>query len=250
MADKPMTIIDHLAELRRRLLISAASLLAGIVLSLVFYKNIIDLLTRAADHPKLYFFTLTGAIGPIMKIAFLGGFIVALPVTVYQIVAFISPGLTPKERRYLFLLLPAVGFSFLAGVFFAYFVMIPPMVRFLLSFGSDIATPQVSLESYVNTVTSLLFWVGVVFELPVLMYFLTFLRVARPSFFSRFRKPWIVLAFVLAAIITPTPDPVNQTLVALPMIVLYEVGILLSKLAARKPRKRAALQPGPSEAAG
>ncbi len=250
MADKPVSLSTHLAELRRRLLICAGALLFGVILSFVFYERIFDVLTRPGDHPQLYSYTLTGNIGPIMKVAMLGGFILALPVTVYQFVRFIGPALARRERRYLYLLLPGVGFSFCAGVAFAYFVLVPSVVDFLLDFGSDVATVQPSLGSYVNTVVALLFWMGVAFETPFLMYFLTVLRIGRPSFFARHRRTWVVIAFILGAIITPTFDPINQTLIAGPFILLYEIGIWLSKLAARKPKPRPGLTPEPSEASG
>jgi sec-independent protein translocase protein TatC len=236
MADKPLSLTTHLAELRRRALVCAGAILIGVVLSLVFYEQIFDVLKRPGDDPQLYSYTLTGNIGPIMKVAMLGGFIVALPVTVYQIVAFISPALTRQERRYIFMVLPGVGLSFLAGVAFAYFVLVPSVVDFLLNFGTDVAVVQPSLSSYINTVVSLLFWMGVAFETPFLMYFLTVLRIGKPSFFARHRRSWVVIAFILGAVITPTFDPINQTVVAGPFIVLYEIGIWLSKLAARRPK--------------
>ncbi|MBI3743663.1 MAG: twin-arginine translocase subunit TatC, partial [Chloroflexi bacterium] len=193
MPDQAMPVVGHLAELRRRVFICLIALIAGVAVSFVFYKQIIRVLERAGGHPHLYIFTLTGAIGPVMKIALLGGVIVSLPVWVYQIVAFIAPGLTRKERRYLFMLLPAVTFCFVGGVAFAYFVLIPPMVDFLLTFGNDVATPQPSLQSYIDTVTMLMFWMGVAFETPFLMYFLALIHIVKPSFYSRFRKYWFVI---------------------------------------------------------
>ncbi|MEE9285725.1 MAG: twin-arginine translocase subunit TatC [Dehalococcoidia bacterium] len=240
MPDQPMSVTGHLAELRRRVFVSLIALVAGIVVSFIFRERIFDILTRPGpDDLELFFFTLTGAIGPTMKVALLGGFIVALPVIVHQAVGFIAPGLTGRERRYLYLLLPGVAVCFMAGVAFAYFVLVPPIVEFLLDFGGDIAEPRPSLGSYIDTVTALLFWMGVAFETPFLMYFLTLIGVANPRFFARQRRAWLVISFVLGALITPTFDPINQTMVAGPFIVLYEIGILLSRVAARRPRRRA-----------
>ena len=238
MSDEQMSLTGHLAELRRRLLISFLALVVGIVLAFIFRIRIFDILTRAGDDPDLFFFTLTGAIGPTMKIALLGGFIVALPVVVYQFVRFLAPALSRKERRYLLLLLPSVAICFMAGVAFAYFILVPPIVDFLLEFGTEVASPRPSLESYVNTVVALLFWMGMAFETPFLMYFVTLVGIGKPSFFARHRRTWVVIAFILGAVITPTFDPINQTMVAVPFIVLYELGIWLSKLAARKPRRQ------------
>ena len=238
MADQSMSVTGHLAELRRRAIVSVIALVAGVIVAFVFRDRIFDILTRAGGDPQLYFFTLTGAIGPTMKVAMLGGFIVALPVVVHQFVGFIAPGLTGRERRYVYLLLPGVAICFMAGVAFAYFVLVPSIVDFLLNFEAAGARGQPSLESYINTVIALLFWMGIAFETPFLMYFMTLIGIANPGFFARQRRAWIVISFVLGAVITPTFDPINQSMVAGPFIVLYELGILLSRIAARKPRRR------------
>ena len=238
-----MSLASHLGELRRRLLISVVALVAGIAVSFIFREFLFDLLKRPGGDPDLYFHQITGVIGPTMKVAMLGGVVLALPVLVYQGVMFLAPGLTSSERRYLYLMLPGVASAFAGGVAFAYFILVPPIVEFLLEFGSGIAEPIVGLGSYVNTVVALMFWMGVGFETPFLMFFLSSLGIATPSFFARHRRSWVVVSFVLAAVITPTFDPINQSMVAGPFIVLYEIGILLSRLAARRTRRRA--QPAP-----
>lgn len=240
MADKSMPFTWHLGELRRRLLISVGALVIGVVVSFIFRRRIFDILERPAGDIPLYFYELTGVIGPTMKMALLGGFILALPVLVYQAVMFLAPGLTSKEKRYLNLLIPGVLLCFAAGVTFAYFILAPAVVEFLVGFGEGIATPLISIGSYINTVVALLFWMGIAFETPFLMYFLTLIGVLNPRFLARQRRVWVIIAFVLGAVITPTFDPVNQTMVAGPFIVLYEVGIWLSRLAARRPRRRQA----------
>ena len=120
--------------------------------------------------------------------------------------------------------------SFAAGAAFGYYVLIPPAINFLINFGGDIAEPTILIGNYVNLVVMLLFWMGVVFETPAVMFLLAKLRIVSPAGFSKWRRHWVVVAFVLGAIITPTFDPINQTLVAGPLIVLYEVGIWLSKV--------------------
>ncbi|MBI2865992.1 MAG: twin-arginine translocase subunit TatC, partial [Chloroflexi bacterium] len=150
-----------------------------------------------------------------------------------------SPGLTPREQRFLYALLPAAFLAFAAGAAFAYFVLVPPALRFLLSWGGDIARPQIRIGNYVNVVTTLVFWVGVVFEMPLVVAFLARLGVISHRTLWRFQRWAIVLAFVLGAIITPTFDPINQSLVALPLIVLYQVSILLAWLLRRQPRAEA-----------
>ena len=132
--------------------------------------------------------------------------------------------------------------SFVAGAAFGYRVLFPPAVHFLLTFGSDVATPFIRIGNYVNLMLSLLFWMGVLFETPVVLFFLAKIGVVTPEFLGRHRRYAVVIAFILGALITPTFDPINQALVAIPVIVLYEISIWLTKLA-RPDRKRKELEP-------
>ena len=182
---------------------------------------------------------ITEFLGIAAKASLLVGLFSALPFVLYQLVMFVAPGLKPKERRYLYALLPLSVISFLAGAAFGYRIVFPPAVRFLLGFGSDVATPFIRIGNYVNLMLSLLFWMGIVFETPVVLFFLAKIGVVTPEFLARNRRFAVVVAFVLGAIITPTFDPVNQSMVAAPIVVLYEVGIWLAKLA-RRGRKRTA----------
>ena len=161
----------------------------------------------------------------------------ALPVTIYQIIMFIAPGLTRRERRLLFAFLPLVLLAFVSGMAFAYFVLTPPALHFLLNFGEDVVTPLIRVSNIVNLMVRLLFWMGVAFETPLIMYLLAQLGIVSSQRLSRFRRVWVVIAFILGALITPTFDPINQTLVALPLLALYEFGILLARLAERSRRK-------------
>ena len=129
----------------------------------------------------------------------------------------------------------------MVGAAFGYRVLFPPMVNFLLNFGSDVATPLISIRSYVNLMLTLLFWMGVIFEIPVVTFFLAKIGLVSPEALGRNRRYAVVAAFILGAVITPTFDPINQALVALPIIVLYEVSVWLAKLAVRGRRKSAAL---------
>jgi len=172
-------------------------------------------------------------LGVTVKVSLLGGLILALPIILFQIIRFTAPGLTGKEKRWIFAMLPGAFFCFVGGVGFAYFVILPPILRFLLTFGGDIATPMIRIGNYLNVVITLLFWMGLAFETPLIMFTLTKIGVVKSSLFSAGRRYAVVLAFVLGALITPTFDPINQTLVACPLILLYEIGIWLSKLANR-----------------
>ena len=242
--ERELPFLQHLHELRRRLIISVLAVVVATVAAFVFYEQIIQWLLLPADdlsasgaggeNGNLVFIELTEMLAVSIKVSLVTGLVVAFPVVLYQIIMFVAPGLTSKEKRHLFTFMPGVVLAFGAGVAFGYFVVIPPAFNFLLSWGNDIATPTIRISNYVNLVIMLLFWMGIVFETPVVMFILAKLGIVSPSGLARWRRYWVVVAFILGALITPTFDPVNQSLVAVPLIVLYELGILLAKVAARQ----------------
>jgi len=156
---------------------------------------------------------------------------------VYQLFAYVAPGLTSKEKRMVFSVLPAITIMFLAGVAFAYFLALPPAINFLYTFNKDIAEPMVRIENYVNVVTRMLLVVGLVFETPIVIMGLARLGVVSPQWLAQRRRMWVVVAFITAAIITPTFDPINQAIIAIPLILLNELGILLARLVYKKKRE-------------
>ena len=219
-------------------MIAALAVVATTVVAFIFHPWIIRSLLQPADYPtdipgRLVFIDVTEMFGVAMKVSIVTGLVLALPVVLAQIMLFVAPGLTPREKRYLFAFLPAVLLAFAGGVAFGYLVLIPPAINFLINFGGEIAEPTIRVSSYINLITMLLFWMGVVFETPVIMFILARFGVVSSAGFARWRRHWVVVAFVLGALITPTFDPINQSLVAIPLIVLYEAGIWLSKLARR-----------------
>ena len=239
MNDTPKPVSAHLVELRRRVTLSVVAVVVGMMVAFVFHRPILRLLQAPAPEcsgvpvNQLIFTEPTEFIGIAFKVSLLAGFVMALPFLLLQIVLFVAPGLTGTERRYLFALLPVSLLAFALGAAFGYFVLFPPAFKFLCTFGSDVATPFIRIGSYTNLMLTLLFWMGIVFETPVVLYFLSRIGVVSYSQLSRWRKYAVVVAFILGAIITPTLDPVNQTIVALPIIVLYEVGIWLARLGGR-----------------
>ena len=249
MNDRNLTILQHLAELRRRVIISVLAVLVGSAVSWAFFREIIDFLVRPARDldtgagGQLIFTEVTELLTTSIKVSFVAGFIIALPIILYHVVMFVAPGLTPKERRYLLAFLPGAFLSFVAGLAFGYFVLTPPALHFLLTFGDDVAVPLIKVSNIVNLMIRLLFWMGIAFETPLVMYLLAQLGLVDARKLGRFRRYWVVIAFILGAIITPTFDPVNQALVAGPLIVLYELGILLARLAGRGRRSREAITP-------
>lgn len=230
-----MTLVEHLAELRQRLIISVAALAATTLASFFFAQQIFQVLIQPAGGVTLIYTEVTEMLGTYMKVALLSGLILALPVIIYEVVMFVAPGLTPPEKRYLYALMPGAILSFAAGAAFAYFVLVPPALNFLFSLGSNIAIPQIKIGNYVSTVASLIFWIGIIFETPLVIFFLARIGVVNARLLSRFRRYAFVGAFILGAAITPTFDPINQALVAAPLILLYELGILLARLAGKRP---------------
>ncbi len=238
MKDRSLSLREHLDELRIRLLIAALTWVVATSISFIFYKHIIRFLLRpaetlnspAAGGAGLVFTEVTEMLAVTFKVALMSGVVLASPVILYQVIMFVAPGLTTRERRYLLAFMPGVLMAFVGGAAFAYFVLIPPAINFLLQLGSDIATPMIRIGNYVNLMVRLLFWMGVVFETPLVMFLLARLGIVSHRSLARWRRYWVVVAFILGAIITPTFDPINQILVAVPLIVLYEAGIWLAKL--------------------
>jgi sec-independent protein translocase protein TatC len=168
------------------------------------------------------------------QVAMIVAVVLALPVITYQAIGFVLPALLPHEKKYLYMAVPGAMFSFTVGVLFGYILVIPVAIQFLLWFGTDnIEGLEVkwAFSEYIDTVSTLLLWMGLSFETPLLMFFLTKLRVLNPQRLVRFRKYALILSFVIGAIITPTPDPLNQTIVSLPLYLLFELGLLLSRFA-------------------
>ncbi len=228
--DKKVTVLSHLLELRTRLIRSLIAVAIASVLAFIFYDWIFYILKLPAEGINLIYIEMTEMIGTIMKVCLAAGIILAMPYLVYHGIMFVSPALTAKEKKYVYLILPWIALMFLGGVAFGYFILIPPATRFLTSFGADIATPEIRIGNYIALVTRLLLAIGFVFEMPVITTFLARLGILKPKWLSDHRRTAIIFAFILAAIITPTFDPINQSLVAIPLIVLYEMSIWLAKL--------------------
>jgi len=230
--EKQMTIIEHLEELRGRLIKCLVALVVATAFSMTFTSQILRILIEPAGI-KPVFLRPTEMFLTYFRVALLAGVTLAMPVIVYQAVQFVWPGLKGNERTYLGLIVPAATMSFLVGVSFTYFVMLPYALRYLLSFGGDLVEAKWAIGEYVSFVTTLLFWAGVVFETPLILFFLARLRVITPQFLSQNRKFAVLIIAVIAAVITPTPDPFNMGLVMGPLLLMYEIGILLARLAYR-----------------
>ena len=241
-----MTLMEHLEELRDRLIKSLAALLVGMLISTLFAKRVLAFLIALAGDNLPQAYSPTAPMVMFFKVALVCGAALAMPVIVYQLLRFIVPGLTRQERRYLFFALPGIILCFVGGVAFAYFVLLPPALRFLQGFLSDIIEPKWVIEKYISLVTSLLFWTGVTFQTPLVMAFLARLGIVTPQMLIRFWRYALVIIAVIAAAITPTVDPLNMSLVMAPLVALYGIGILLARLAYRERTAPAKVETAPS----
>ena len=235
--DASMTIMEHLRELRSRLIKAFGALVVATAISFTIVKPLLEIIVRPVQNIDLILLGPTEGVIIYFKVALVAGMGLALPVIVYQLLAFVVPGLLPHERKYLYFVLPTATLSFIAGVLFTYFIILRAAIPFLELFLADIFRPQWTLEKYMSLVTALMLWVGLSFETPLIMGFLSFLGVLSPKQLSGFRRYAIVVAALISAMITPTVDPFNMTLVMAPLIILYELGLLLARFAYRGSRE-------------
>lgn len=251
-----MPFLDHLEELRWRIFKSLLAMVVFAVASFVYIDEIFLWLVKpyneavaiaAAENPghnsqaspHLVFLNPTGGFMIYLKLAFSVGLIASLPVVFYQLWKFVAPGLLANERRVAPLIVFFTTLCFLAGGSFCYFVVLKYGLGFLLSFQTPVLVPMISIEEYFGLVTTLLLVFGLVFEMPVLAYFLTKLGLLTPEFLRQKRRYGIVTIFIVAAIVTPSVDAFTQILLAVPLLVLYEISIWVSKIALPVEMKKA-----------
>lgn len=226
--ERKLHFLEHLEELRRRIIYCLISILILSVLSFIFSSKIIKILSHPIE--SLYFFTPTEAFFVKVKVSIVCGFVLSLPVIIYHIWSFIIPALIPKEKKYAAPLVVSSSILFLVGASFSYFIIIPIGLKVLLSFGGAELVPLIGVSKYLNFILWLLVSFGIVFELPVVIFFLTKLGVVETETLKAKRKHAILLIFILAAVLTPTVDFVTQILMGIPLILLYEISILVSRL--------------------
>ena len=235
--ESEMTFLEHLEELRWRVIYSLIGLIAGAVLCWIFIDFIIDVVLlkpardSGADLQNLKPF---GQLFVYMQVAIIGGIIVSIPNIFYQFWQFISPALKKSERKYILLIVIFTTICFLGGISFAYFVMLPLTLKFAAQFGSDQIANQFAIDEYLSIIISVMLAAGVIFELPMVSFFLSKLGILTPAFMRKYRKHAIVIIMVLAAFLTPGTDPVSQLILAIPLVLLYEISIFISKISVRK----------------
>jgi sec-independent protein translocase protein TatC len=231
--DSSMPLLAHLEELRQRLFKAFGAIVVTTLLSFIFAGKLVDFLAAPiGGRAALVSIEITENIAIFMRVSLLSGVVLAVPVVVYQAMRFMLPGLTARERKWLLLGVPFASLLFVSGVAFTWAVMIPAAVPFLIHFMG--ITTQVRPNNYFEFVTSLMFWIGVSFEMPLVIMFLAWLKVVKASQLARYWRYAIVAIAIVAAVVTPTVDPVNMSLVMLPLIGLYVISIGLAAIAGRR----------------
>ncbi len=231
-----LTFTGHLEELRRRLGISLAAFLVAVGVSFTQVERIIRWVAHPVERlvPRFAYFSPTEPLLAYVKVALLSGFVLAMPVMLSQLWGFVRPGLARRERSYGAVFIWWGSFQFVAGVAFAYFLLLPASLQFLLGIGERYLTPVISIERYLSFTTTLLFWCGVVFELPAVLYLLAKANVVTPEWLRQQRPYAILVLVIIAAVVTPTTDPVNLCLLAIPLVLLYELSIVIARVAIRR----------------
>jgi sec-independent protein translocase protein TatC len=246
--DVELTIWEHLDELRKRLFRAVLALIIGTAICVAFATQGLELLILPLGEYVPQTIHPTEGFVVYFRIAMIGGVTLSMPIIVYELVRFALPGLLPEERKYLYMLLPGVFIFFTGGVVFAAFIMIPAAINFMQGFLQNIIDNRWTLDNYISFVVRVLFWMGMVFQTPLIMFFMAKLGVVTPQKLAKFRKYAVLLVAVVAAMVTPTPDPVNMMIVMLPLYFLYEVGIILARVAVigRKPADEAVTPSAPA----
>jgi len=228
-----MPFWDHFEELRKRLLLALIALAIATFVSFFFAEDVVNFLTQPVGGiDTLQSIEVTENVGVFTRVSLMCGLVIALPVILYELLAFIMPGLKPSERRWVFSGLIFGTIFFLIGAAFAFYIMLPRTLDFLLTFMGVQTIPRFS--SYIKFITNLIFWIGVAFEMPLIVFVLAKLKVVTAH---QLLKQWryaVIIIAVLSAIITPTVDPVNMGLLMVPLIALYFVSILFAAIAGGK----------------
>lgn len=222
-----MSLTDHLQELRKRLIICIITLAITSLACYFYAAQLVHLITAPAG--KLYYMNPAEAFFTYLEVAVFVGFLLDLPVILYQVWAFVIPALTKRERKASFFLVPASVILFFIGLAFSFYLVLPAGIKFFLGFGTEELQPLFSLGQYMSFMISFLLPFGFIFELPLFIIVATKLGLVHSKFLVTKRKMFLVLAFVVGAVISPSPDVLSQTMVAVPLVVLYEASILIVK---------------------
>ena len=238
MNDNAMSVLSHINELKRRLFRVAIVAAIFIAIALVNFSLIFDQFTAdsrdliEAAGGDIIQLTLTEAWVAAAKLAVMVGLTAAFPYFLFEMSRFFQPGLKSNERKYIYFLIPGALISFAIGATFAYVILIPRLFEFMLEFQSSLAIPQITTASVISMTVGIIFWLGTIFELPIMMFLLAKIGLVTSKWLKTKRRWMSLLAFIFGAAVTPT-DPVSQVIVAVPVMLLFEIGMLLVRFAER-----------------
>jgi len=225
-----MSFMAHFEELRRRLLVSVVVLVITTLISFTFSTHLLKLLAMPIGGlDKLQSIEVTESVSVYMRVSLLSGVVFAMPVIVYELLRFILPALKPKEKKWVIIAVPAATLLFAGGIVFTYYIMLPPAIQFLTTFLDIQTAPR--LKNYMDFVLNLLFWVGISFESPLLIYVLAKLHIVNGKMLLKQWRVAIVIITIAAAVITPTVDPINMGILMVPLFGLYILSVILAFLA-------------------
>ena len=216
-----MSIVDHLDELRIRLVVAIVAIIIGTLGAYYYVEDILQILVAPAG--KLYYTKPTEAFFTYMKISLVAGCIISSPIWFYQLWAFIIPALSKGEKKVIFMVVPTAVTLFVVGVLFSYYLVLPMAIQFFIGFGTDELQPLFSIGQYIDFVIAFILPFGITFELPLILIALGVIGILSSERLRQYRKMFILLAFIIGAAISPTPDMLSQTMIAGPMILLYEI---------------------------
>jgi sec-independent protein translocase protein TatC len=234
---KEMSFLDHLEELRWHIVKAAVGLVVAMILCGFFAEFIVQKILLApllAVGLKAQVLAPYGIVMLYIQAVLVSGFILSMPNTLYWLWKFIAPGLMPNERRYVSGIVGWTSFLFFGGCAFGYLVLVPTALQFFAGFGTENIALNIAVDRYITFLLALVLGTGLVFELPMLSYFLAKLGIMSPEFMRKYRRHAYVVILLVAGLVTPTPDMVTQLLMASPMFVLYEVSIFITKFVHRK----------------
>lgn len=241
----PLTLMDHVRELRTRLFIVAAAFIVGSSLAYIFRDPLIHLLLSPLKGQKLVYLNVAGGFNFIFLISIYTGFAVAVPLLIQQLYQFLQPILPKKVQRYSARIFISSFILLCAGAVFGYIFAIPGALKFLYSFADNYVVSSLTADSYLSFVIAYTIGLGLVFQLPLVLLFIHWIKPLEPGGLLKSERWVILLAFILAAILTPTTDPINQTIIALPIILVYQIGVIAVLVSISSANKRRALATAP-----
>lgn len=249
-ADDKQTIIEHFEELRKSIIISVVAIMVAAVVCYSYNEQLLNIITLPlrAINQRLIVTGVTEAFFVKLELSFVAGFIIAFPIVAWSLWRFIKPALYPHERKYIYILFPTTLILFATGILFSYFGILPLVLKFFVYIAGENLQTMFKVDQYVSFVMSFSIPFGLVFELPVITFFLAKIGIVKPELLSKKRKYALLIIVIAAGALTPGPDPISQIMMAVPMYILYEVSIIVAKWAKPSRNRKEDDQPEKSEA--